>query len=103
VKLGQIVGAMHVCPNCSSELVQPVQWAERGQGCWWVELRCPECEWSDADTYGQNHVDAFDKELDQGMQLLLQDLHDLTRANMEDEAERFAQALAVGAVLPEDF
>jgi hypothetical protein len=94
---------MHVCPRCNSELVQPVDWVERSTGLWWVELRCPECEWRDADTYCQADVDAFDKELDRGGVLLTKDLRDITRANMEAEVERFVSALNVGGVLPEDF
>lgn len=95
--------AMHICPRCSSELVQPVQWWEKPGGWWSVELRCPACEWRDCSVYSRHEVDRFDEELDRGGQQLIEDLRSLTRANMEDQAQRFSQALAVGAVLPEDF
>ena len=42
----------------------------------------------------QPEVDRFDEELDRGAQELIEDLRSLTRANMEDEADRFAEALA---------
>ena len=94
---------MHACPNCDSLLVQPVNWCEQGDDHWHVELRCPECEWWGRGSYPQFEVDRFDQELDRGGQELLEDLRALTRSNMEDEAERFAVALATDSVLPEDF
>jgi hypothetical protein len=94
---------MHVCPKCSSGFVQPVHWFEQGEGHWHVELRCPECEWWGRGSYSQPEVDRFDEELDRGGQEMIEDLRSLTRANMEDEASRFAQALASNSILPEDF
>jgi hypothetical protein len=94
---------MHVCPTCTSGFVQPVNWFEQGEGSWHVELRCPECEWWGRGSYSQPEVDRFDEELDRGGQELIEDLRSLTRANMEDEASRFADALASNSILPEDF
>jgi hypothetical protein len=100
---GKSSTGMHTCPTCSSNLVQPANWHEQGDGCWNVELRCPECEWRGRDSYSQSEVDAYDEELDCGGRELTEDLRDLTRANMEDEANRFAMALASDSILPEDF
>jgi hypothetical protein len=94
---------MHVCSNCASKLVQPVNWHEQGDGYWHVELRCPECEWWGRDSYPQSEVDSYDEELDRGGQELIEDLRSLTRANMDEEADRFALALASDSILPEDF
>jgi RNase P subunit RPR2 len=94
---------MHSCPKCDSPLVQPVNWHEQGDGYWNVELRCPECEWWGRDGFSQSEVDRYDEELDRGGQELIEDLRALTRANMEDEADRFALALASDSILPEDF
>jgi hypothetical protein len=94
---------MHVCAECSSVLVQPVNWFELGEGQWSVELRCPECEWWGRDSFSQSDVDGYDEELDRGGQELIEDLRALTRANMEDEADRFAAALSSDSILPEDF
>jgi hypothetical protein len=100
---GKSADGMHACPSCSSVLVQPVNWHEQGDGHWNVELRCPECEWWGRDGYSQTEVDRYDEELDRGGQELIEDLRALTRANMEDEADRFAVALASDIILPEDF
>ena len=94
---------MHACPTCSSILVQPANWHEQGDGCWSVELRCPECQWWGRETYTQSEVDTYDEELDRGGQELIEDLRSLTKANMEEEANRFAMALASDSILPEDF
>jgi len=94
---------MHACPECASILVQPVDWHEQGDGYWNVELRCPECEWWGRESYSQDEVDSYDEELDRGGQELIEDLRALTRANMEDETDRFAAALASDCILPEDF
>ena len=100
---GKSADGMHACPSCFSVLVQPVNWHEQGGGYWNVELRCPECEWWGRDSYSQDEVDRYDEELDRGGQELIEDLRALTRANMEEEADRFATALAGDSILPEDF
>jgi hypothetical protein len=94
---------MHSCPSCDSILVQPVDWRETGDGQWYVELRCPECELLSRGSYSRAEIDRYDKQLDRGGQELIEDLQALTRANMEDEADRFAAALASDSILPEDF
>ncbi|MGH2925190.1 MAG: hypothetical protein ACRDK1_04375, partial [Solirubrobacterales bacterium] len=66
-------------------------------------LRCPECEWNGGGRYTQEVVDRLDEALDRGTESVLDDLTVLTRANMEDQIERFAAALASGHILPEDF
>lgn len=95
--------ALHVCPDCDSELVYPVDWAPASRNSWNVELRCPDCEWLGGGIYGQELVDQFDEQLDVGTEQLLADLTLLTRANMEEQVENFVTALHAGWILPEDF
>ena len=94
---------LHICPDCDQQLVYPMEWEEHDETRWEVLLRCPSCEWSSTGVYDQDTVDRFDEELDRGTEALVRDLKRLTRANMEDEVERFARALAANAILPEDF
>ncbi len=94
---------LHVCPDCDGQLVYPLDWEEHDAVHWLVELRCPSCEWHDVDLYAQESLDRFDEELDRGTEALVRDLKQLTRANMEDEIERFVRALDCDALLPEDF
>jgi hypothetical protein len=94
---------LHVCAECGSNLVHPVEWEQSGREHWTVLRRCPNCEWSASGTYHQALVDDFDRELDEGSQALTRDLRELARANMADAVDRFVVALNAGAVLPEDF
>jgi hypothetical protein len=94
---------LHICPECHAQLVYPVEWSEHDSVHWEVSLRCPNCEWESTDLYAQDVVDRFDEELDLGTEALVRDLKRLTRANMEDEIDRFVEALSVDAILPEDF
>ncbi len=94
---------LHVCPECAKHLVYPVQWEEASETQWEVELRCPNCEWFTVGLFDQGTVDRFDEELDHGTEALVRDLKRLTRANMEEEIERFACALDSDAIWPMDF
>ncbi len=94
---------LHICPTCDAGLVYPIEWEEVSGTHWSVDLRCPNCEWFDVGTYTQDVVDRFDDELDRGTAALVRDLKRLTRANMEEEIERFTAALASDAIWPMDF
>jgi hypothetical protein len=97
------VRELHVCPHCDSELVFPVEWEEASATHWEVALRCPNCEWYDLGVFSQETVDRFDDELDRGTETLTRDLQRLTQANMEQDLERFREALGADAIWPMDF
>jgi hypothetical protein len=99
----ETVGDLHVCGSCTSELVYPTEWDESGTTHWEVNLRCPNCEWSGTGIFEQELVERFDEELDRGTEALVRDLKRLSQANMEDEIERFVDALAHDHIVPEDF
>jgi hypothetical protein len=94
---------LHVCPECDRTLVYPVEWEEVSPTHWQVLLRCPSCEWNELGVFDQETVDRFDEQLDVGTEALIRDLKRLTRANMEEEIDRFSSALSVDLILPEDF
>ncbi len=100
---GTATRPLHVCGECASKLVYPTDWEAAGNDRWTVALRCPNCEWADTGTFGQELVDAFDVELDDGMQVLLCALRELTRDNLSEEIDRFVAALDADAILPMDF
>ena len=101
--LPQPTRELHVCPECTCGLVYPVEWAEATSTEWEVLLRCPNCEWRETGIFDQPTVELFDEELDRGTDELVDDLRRLVYANMEEEIDRFAQALAADHLLPEDF
>jgi hypothetical protein len=94
---------LHICPDCSSRLVHPTDWEPAGRSRWRVDLRCPECEWYGSEVHDQKVMDAFDEVLDEGTEGLLEDLSELSRAIMEEEVERFIDALQRDLIVAEDF
>lgn len=94
---------LHICPSCDSRLVYPLDWSPVDMCHWRVELRCPECEWTEAGLYEQAALDRFDHILDSGTDSLVEDLRLLQRSNMEHELARFNMALGQDLILPEDF
>ena len=94
---------LHICPECESQLVQPLDWHEAPQGFWELTLHCPNCDWLDEGVFDQDQVDALEERLDKGLTDMLSDLRRLTQSNMAEEIERFTSALQCDLVLPEDF
>jgi hypothetical protein len=94
---------LHVCGSCSSDLVYPVDWEEAGSIHWQVTLRCPNCEWVGTGVFEQTIVERFDEQLDRGTEALVRDLKRMVQANMEEQIDRFVDALRAGLILPEDF
>jgi hypothetical protein len=94
---------LHECPGCDSTLVYPVAWSVADHTHWEVCLRCPDCEWTETSIFDQETVERFDEELDRGTDDLVDDLKRLIYANMEEDIDRFCEALGNDHVLPEDF
>ncbi|HTR89226.1 MAG TPA: hypothetical protein VMG62_03840 [Solirubrobacteraceae bacterium] len=95
--------ALHVCFNCSGELVYPLDWSEEGDRHWRIMLRCPECEACREGVFEQSVVERLDDELDRATGELLGDLRQITHANMTDEIEFFVRALNADLITPADF
>ncbi len=94
---------LHVCPECDSQLVQPLEWGSVERQCWELTLHCPNCHWSARGIYDHAQVAEFEERLDDGVAEILRDLKRLTDANMADKVDRFAAALQADLILPEDF
>ena len=100
---GHGVRSLHICPECSSALVQPIDWSEAPDGRWNLTLNCPNCDWYTEGVYSQNQVRELEDRLDEGLADMLRDLQRLAQANMADQVDRFVIALHSDQVLPEDF
>src|SRR4051794_30883694 len=61
---------LHLCRDCGSALVYPVEWAEAGPENWSVVLHCPNCDSLREGVFSQDTVEAFDEELDRGSDVL---------------------------------
>jgi hypothetical protein len=94
---------LHICPQCDSELVQPLAWSEAAEDRWELELECPNCRWTTEGQFTEDQVHELEDKLDEGLADLLGDLRRLAHANMADHVERFVAALQRDLILPEDF
>ncbi len=94
---------LHRCPDCASDLVQPVTWAEACGDRWELVLSCPNCRWCELGVYTHAEVADLEERLDDGLADMLEDLQRLAKANMADEMDRFIAALRDDHILPEDF
>ncbi len=54
------VQELHICAECDSELVYPVQWDEAGPENWNVLLHCPNCDVFREGVFTQDNVELFD-------------------------------------------
>lgn len=92
------------CPSCRGAFVVPGERYETiGNGLCRLDLCCVDCGWYEAGVYTETELEALDRELDRGYADLLWALEILWIGNEEQAIARFAAALAVGALLPEDF
>jgi hypothetical protein len=95
---------LHVCPACSSALVQPVAWEQDGnRPAWLVSRRCPECGWAGESVHNEVEIDAFDEQLDLGSQELADQLRSMEHANMSGSAGTFISALQRDLIGADDF
>jgi hypothetical protein len=94
---------LHMCPDCGSGLVQPIDWEEAPEDCWNLALNCPNCDWYTEGLYTADQVRDLEDRLDEGLADMLRDLQRLTQANMADQIDRFVIALHADHILPEDF
>jgi len=95
---------LHVCPRCSSGLVQPIRWEQTAsRGHWRLWRRCPECEWCADGIHGEPEIDAYDEVLDDGTEAVTTKLEELERERMQRLTEAFATALADDLIGADDF
>jgi hypothetical protein len=97
------VRELHICLNCSSDLVQPMSWCESADARWQLTLECPNCGWTESGTYERSQVEHLEDRLDEGLADMIADLQRLTQANMASDVDRFISALDCDLILPEDF
>ncbi|HXS47171.1 MAG TPA: hypothetical protein VN756_06880, partial [Solirubrobacterales bacterium] len=95
---------LHICPECSSKLVQPTRWEQTAKrGHWRLWRRCPECEWHCNGIHGEHEIDAFDEALDDGAEALASELAEREREGMQHVVEAFSTALQADLITADDF
>jgi hypothetical protein len=94
---------LHLCRECGEEFVYPVTWTESGPAEWWLLLRCGGCgAWRDVVASDQA-VAAFDRILDEGIEVIRSAAERLERESLLAQAETFGAALRRDLLTADDF
>jgi hypothetical protein len=91
------------CPECASDVVYPIAWNDAGDRTYELTLRCPNCEWTEVDMHDWDTVLRLEERLERRERALIADLQALSRANVEEDFDRFIAALRADQVWPMDF
>jgi hypothetical protein len=95
---------LHICPACAGPFVVPGEIHEViGNDRVRLDLGCTDCGWLTTAIHSDRALTALDAQLDRSFADLLWTLEVVWTANEEAAIDRFAGALAAGAILPEDF
>jgi hypothetical protein len=84
-------------------LVHLTEGRETHSAMWEVELRCPDCERRHFSYCTQAELEQFDRALDSAASEIEDALGRLEALHMEEWAARFAQALDLDLICPDDF
>jgi hypothetical protein len=94
---------LDVCLGCGEGFVYPVSWSESGHADWWLLLRCGGCgTWRDV-VASNTAVEAFDRQLDEEMDMIQAAAERLERQSFSDEADAFGTALRLDLLSADDF
>jgi hypothetical protein len=91
------------CGECSSALVQPLEWERLGGDEWRVLLRCPECFGVGVIHMTPEQVGLFRNSLDEATQHMEETAEYLDHEVFRESCDRFALALRAGHICPMDF
>jgi hypothetical protein len=94
---------LHLCRECGEDFVYPVAWTESGADSWLLLLRCGGCDaWRDV-IASNEVVAAFDRALDEGIELIRAEADRLEREWLAAHTDVFARALHLDLLGAEDF
>ena len=84
---------LHICGDCGSNLVHPIDWEEAAADTWRLELRCPNCEWIGGAACTTGASWSSSTRSSSAAWRPRPRPAPLTHANMEEQIERFIHAL----------
>ncbi len=95
---------LHICPECHSNLVQPVRregTARSGYQRLW--RLCPDCGWRCESMHTESELKAFDRALKDGTRELERALTKRQYEGIQDIQEAFSAALEADLITADDF
>ena len=94
---------LHQCALCHAECVVPVWWESVGEERWHLLLRCGACGTFRDVTAPDDVAQAYERDVDRGMQEIRATLEGLERERMTAETATFVAALQRDLIGAEDF
>jgi len=95
---------LHICPECHSNLVQPIRHEGTGRpGYRRLWRRCPDCGWRCESMHTESELKAFDRTLKDGTRELERALRKRQHEGIHDIQEAFAAALEADLITADDF
>lgn len=91
------------CPLCKSDLVYPVERYQINDLEWNVLLLCPNCMCKREMVVDRETVRELLKSARVGREQIIRELDGMQKKNMQDEVDKFIQALDRNHILPIDF
>jgi ribosomal protein S27E len=95
--------AVPTCGSCGSRLIHRTGGRETNSTLWEVDLRCPDCEGRQVSYYTRAELEQLDRQLNRDTSEMEQELSRIESLHMEEWAARFAQALDLDLIGPDDF
>lgn len=94
---------LQTCPLCKSELVYPVERYQLNNVDWKVLLLCPNCLCQRELVVDREAVRELLKNARVAREKLMRELDNMQKKNMQDEVDRFVEALDRDHIMPIDF
>jgi len=91
------------CAECSSPLIQPLEWERLSVETWRVLVRCPECYRLGVLHITQEQAAHFRNLLDDAVHSMEESAELLDHQVFEESCRHFARALREGHICPMDF
>jgi hypothetical protein len=94
---------LQICPDCDSDLVYPLEETieEVGDTHWYMQCRCPNCEWRGVGIHEDSKAEAHGKVMASGQARMAEDLNRLAINNAFGEVDFLLKLVEVG-LRPED-
>lgn len=94
---------LQTCPLCKSDLVYPVERYQVNDLEWNVLLLCPNCMCKREMVVDRETVRELLKNARVGREHIIRELDGMQKQNMQDEVDKFIEALSQNNILPIDF
>jgi hypothetical protein len=92
-----------VCRECSSPLIQPLDWERTGEDEWRLLFRCPECFDFGSLYLNESQARQFQNLLDEAVESLEEYADYLDRQSFKESLDSFTRALRADLICPMDF